>query len=86
MLIATWRKQYCAFVDYKCAARCGTFRDRGRSTAWRDVEAVQSEIPRYSDEAIAGTIQYCKYVFEQYGCFPMNGGPFRTLLAYQAHG
>jgi hypothetical protein len=84
--IATWKKQYCAFVDYKCAAGCGTFRDGGRSTAWRDVEAVQSEIPRYSDEAIAATIQYYKYVFEQYGCFPMNGEPFRTLLAYQAHG
>lgn len=46
---------------------------------------MQSEIPRYSDEAIAATIQYCKYVFEQYGRFPVNGGPFRTLLAYQAH-
>jgi hypothetical protein len=74
-----------AFVDYKYAAACGTFRDGGMSTAWRDGAAVQSEIPPYSDEAIAATIQYCKYVYEQYGRFPVNGGPFRTLLAYQAH-
>jgi hypothetical protein len=47
---------------------------------------VQSEIPRYSDEAIAATIQYCKYVFEQYGLLSDQRGPFRTLLAYQAHG
>jgi hypothetical protein len=39
----------------------------------------------YSDEAIAATIHYCKYVFEEYGRLPVNGGPFRTLLAYQAH-
>jgi hypothetical protein len=74
-----------AFVNYKYAAGGGTFRDGGGSTAWRNGEAVQSEIPRYSDEAIAATIQYCQYVFERYGRFPVNGGPFRTLLAYQAH-
>jgi hypothetical protein len=74
-----------AFVDYKYAPGRGTFRDGGNSTAWCDGKRVQSEIPRYSDEAIAATVQYCKYVYEQYGRFPMNGGPFRTLLAYQAH-
>jgi hypothetical protein len=39
----------------------------------------------YSDEAIAATIAYCKYIHDRYGRFPINGGPFRTLLAYQAH-
>jgi hypothetical protein len=74
-----------AFVDYKYAPGRGTFRDGGLSTGWREGAAVQSEIPRYSDEAIAATIEYCKYVYERYGRFPLNGGPFRTLLAYQAH-
>jgi hypothetical protein len=27
-------------------------------------------------------IAYCKYVHERYGRFPVDGGPFRTLLAY----
>lgn len=49
------------------------------------VTLVRSGIPRYSDEAITATIAYCKYVHERYGRFPVNGGPFRTLLAYQAH-
>jgi hypothetical protein len=79
------RSRVLAFVNYKFAAGGGTFRDGGGSTAWRNGEAVQSEIPRYSDEAIAATIQYCNYVYGQYGRFPVNGGPFRTLLAYQAH-
>jgi hypothetical protein len=74
-----------AFVDYKYGEGHGTLRDGGMITAWRDGEAVQSEIPRYSDEAIAATIAYCNYVHERYGRFPVNGGPFRTLLAYQAH-
>jgi hypothetical protein len=74
-----------AFVDYKYAAGCGTLRDGGDSTAWREGKAVQSEIPRYSDEAIAATIEHCKYIFERYGRFPASSEPFRTLLAYQAH-
>jgi len=74
-----------AFVDYKYDPDQGTFRDGGAATAWRDAETIQSGIPRYSDEAIAATIAYCKYVHERYGRFPVNGGPFRTLLAYQAH-
>ena len=74
-----------SFVDYKYAPGHGTFRDGGAATAWRDGKTVQSGIPRYSDEAIAATIAYCKYIHERYGRFPINGGPFRTLLAYQAH-
>jgi hypothetical protein len=74
-----------AFVDYKYAEGPGTFRDGGEVTGWRDGAAVQSGIPRYSDKAIAATIAYCDYVFRRYGRFPANSGPFRTVLAYQAH-
>ena len=74
-----------AFVDYKYAQGKGTFRDGGATTAWRDGARVQAGIPTYSDEAIAATIAYCEYVYERYGRFPANSGPFRTVLAHQAH-
>jgi hypothetical protein len=74
-----------AFVDYKYAEERGTFRDGGAVTGWRDGATVQSGIPRYSDRAIAATIAYCDYVFRRYGRFPANSGPFRSILAYQAH-
>ena len=28
---------------------------------------------------------YCEYVYERYGRFPANSGPFRTVLAHQVH-
>lgn len=74
-----------AFVDYKYAEGRGTFRDGGTATAWRDGSMVQAGIPRYSDQAIAATIAYCEYIYQRYGRFPANSGPFRTVLAYQAH-
>ena len=74
-----------AFVEYKFAEGEGTFRDGGKSTAWKDGAAVQANIPRYSDEAISATIAYCEYIYDRYGRFPANSGPFRTVLAYQAH-
>jgi hypothetical protein len=74
-----------AFVDYKYEQGKGTFRDGGSATGWRDGTRVQHGIPRYPDEAIAATIAYCEYVYERYGRFPTNGGPFRTVLAHQAH-
>jgi hypothetical protein len=46
---------------------------------------VLAGIPRYSDKAIAATIAYCEYVYQRYGRFPAASGPFRTVLAYQAH-
>ncbi len=52
---------------------------------WRDGAGVQAGIPPYSDRAVAATIAYCEYVHERYGRFPANSGPFRTVLAYQAH-
>jgi hypothetical protein len=74
-----------AYVDYKYAQGRGTFRDGGAATAWRDGAAVQAGIPRYSDQTIAATIAYCEYVYRRYGRFPASTGPFRTILAYQAH-
>lgn len=74
-----------AFVEFKFAYQKGTLRDGGDSTAWKDGATVQSHIPRYSDQAIAATIAFCNYVFNRYGRFPATTGPFRSLLAYQAH-
>lgn len=81
----TMEEAVLAFVDYKYAEGQGTFRDGGAATAWRDGAAVQREIPRYSDRAIAATIAYCDYLYQRYGRFPATTGPFRTVLAYQAH-
>lgn len=74
-----------AFVDMKFAPGKGAFRDGGQGTAWRDAQTVQAAIPEYSDAAIQATIDYCEYVYGRYGRFPAACGPFRTVLAYQAH-
>lgn len=79
------REAVLAFVDYKYGEGRGTLRDGGATTAWQDGAAVQAGIPGYSDQAIEATIAYCDYVYRRYGRFPANSGPFRTLLAYQAH-
>lgn len=81
----TMEEAVLAFVDYKYAQGKGTFRDGGAATGWRDGAAVQAGIPKYSDQTIAATIAYCEYVYKRYGRFPANSGPFRTVLAYQAH-
>jgi hypothetical protein len=74
-----------AFVDSKFAQGTGSFRDGGAATAWKDPETVQAKIPQYSPAAIDATIAYCEYVHKRYGRFPSACGPFRTVLAYQAH-
>ena len=74
-----------AFVDRKYAQGTGAFRDGGDASCWQDGAGVQAGIPPYSDRAIAATIAYCDYVYERYGRFPANSGPFRTVLAHQAH-
>lgn len=74
-----------SFLDYKYAVGKGTFRDGGAATGWRNGADVQSGIPRYSETAVAATIAACKYLFERYGRFPVSSGPFRTVLAFQAH-
>jgi len=74
-----------AFIEHKYAQNSGTFRDGGQATAWKDGAAVQSGIPPYSDEAVAATIAYCEYLYNRYCRLPSMCGPFRTVLAYQAH-
>lgn len=81
----TMEEAVLAFVDYKYAQGRGTFRDGGATTGWRDGAAVQAEIPPYSDKAVAATIAYCEYVYRRYGRFPAKCGPFRSILAHQAH-
>src|SRR6185295_1071911 len=81
----TMREAVLAFVDYKYAAGSGTMRDGGAATGWRDGAAVQAGIPRYSDQTVEAAIAYCEYVYQRYGRFPALCGPFRTILAYQAH-
>lgn len=81
----TMRDAVLAFVDYKYAAGTGTMRDGGAATGWRDGARIQSAIPRYPDHTIEATIAYCQYVYSRYGRFPAMCGPFRTILAYQAH-
>lgn len=72
-----------AFVDYKWGTQ-GTLKDN-TATGWQDAPSVQTAIPRPDDKAIAATIAYCDYVYKRYGRFPPGSGPFRTVLAYQAH-
>jgi hypothetical protein len=74
-----------SFLDTKFAPGTGSFRDGGAATSWRDAARVQAGIPDYSNTAIEATISYCEYVYGRYGRFPAACGPFRTLLAYQAH-
>jgi hypothetical protein len=74
-----------AFVDYKYAQGRGTLRDGGAATNWQDGATVQAGIPRYSDKAIATTIACCEYLYSRYDRIPATNGPFRTLMAYQAH-
>jgi hypothetical protein len=81
----TMRDAVLAVVDSKFAPSVGSMRDDGSTTAWLDAKAVQSRIPNYPDETIQATIDYCEYVYSRYGRFPAACGPFRTVLAYQAH-
>ena len=81
----TMEEAVLAFADRKYAQGTGAFRDGGDASSWQDGAGVQAGIPPYSDRAIAATIAYCNYVYERYGRFPANSGPFRTVLAHQAH-
>ena len=81
----TMRDAVLALVEQKYAAGKGAFRDGGGLTGWRDGAAVQAGIPKYPDHAIEATIACCEYIYHRYGRFPPYNGPFRSLLAYQAH-
>jgi hypothetical protein len=73
-----------AFVDHKFAAGTGIFRDPNGSR-WLDPPAVQAAIPEYTEANIEAVTGYCEYVVKHYGQFPATYGPFRTLMAFQAH-
>lgn len=80
----TMEEAVVAFIEYKFAPRTGTLRNPA-VTSWQEPTTIQATIPRPSDKAIAATIAYCNYAYTRYGRFPPNAGPFRTVLAYQAH-
>jgi hypothetical protein len=82
---STMEEAVLAFVEYKYAEGQGTLRDGGAASNWQDGAMVQAGIPRYSDQAIAATIACCEYIYSRYGRIPATNGPFRTLMAYQAH-
>jgi hypothetical protein len=82
---ASMKDAVLALVDAKFAPGQGSFRDGGKATAWRDGARVQEAVPAYSSTAIDATVAYCEYVYSRYGRFPAACGPFRTVLAYQAH-
>ncbi|MBI5949870.1 MAG: hypothetical protein HY875_17170 [Chloroflexi bacterium] len=73
-----------AYVDWKYGPH-GTLKDIGGRSAFKDPAGVAAGIPRCSEKALAATIAYCTYVYERFGRFPATNGPFRTVLAYQAH-
>lgn len=74
-----------ALVDWKFSRDHGVFRATSGLSAWRDPRQVQAGIPEYSDRAVAATVAYCEYIYRRYGRFPGAFGPFRTVLAHQAH-
>lgn len=79
------REAVYAFLEFKFADGTGSLRDGGKTTAWRDGAAVQNKIPHYSAQTVQATIAYCDYIYQRYGRFPAASGPFRTLIAFQAH-
>jgi hypothetical protein len=74
-----------AFLDTKFRQGTGIFRDGGGATAWQDAASVQKDIPNYTDKTIAATIACCDYLYKRYGRMPPAFGPFRSVLAFQAH-
>jgi hypothetical protein len=81
----TMEEAVLAYIEYKYAEGQGTLRDGGAATSWQDGATVQAGIPSYSDRTIAATIACCEYVYSRYGRIPGTNGPFRNLMAYQAH-
>ena len=54
--------------------------------AWRDPAAVQAGIPRvHARRTSRPSSPIASDVMDRYGQFPANYGPFRTLMAFQAH-
>ena len=73
-----------SFVERKMGKH-GTLRTPTSQSPWRKPQHVLNSIPDYTEEAVAATVDYCTYIHETYGRFPALAGPFRTVIAYQAH-
>src|SRR5262249_40867469 len=62
----------------------GIFRGATRGGGWaRPAEVVQF-VPPVSEPTIQATINYCEYLWNRYGRFPVYMPPYRTVLGYQA--
>jgi hypothetical protein len=72
------------FVERKFGPQ-GVFRGGARGSGWQEPYEKTAGIPAPTQAAIETTIAYCEYVHGRYGRFPANSGPFRTVLAHQAH-
>ncbi len=74
-----------AFVADKFEPGRGFFRNAALAGAWQNPAEIQASIPPYSEANIEAVIAYCEYVMKEYGQFPANYGPIRSLMAFQAH-
>lgn len=74
-----------AFIDFKFKEGSGVYRDPNLPTAFADGAEVLQHAAEHSDQAIAATVACCEYLYKRYGRFPPTSGPFRSILAYQAH-
>jgi hypothetical protein len=72
-----------AFLDRKFGE--GGLYTEARSSSWQDAAGVQAGVPKHSQANIDAVVAYCEYVYREYGRFPGNFGPLRSLMAYQTH-
>jgi hypothetical protein len=72
-----------AAVDLKFGVQ-GIFRGGSQGSAWAKHGEVTAQVPPISDAAIAATTDYCEYVWNRYGRFPVYMPPYRTVLGFQA--
>ena len=74
-----------AYVAFKYSKKDGAFRDGSNYNAWKSSKKIQEGIPDYSEETKDAVVSYLEYIFGRYGRIPANSGPFKTILAQQAH-
>ncbi len=71
-----------AFLRYRFGEH-GTMRDQ--IGPWKDNAAIKSAITPPDVDVIQATIAACSYIYDTYGKFPAQTGPFATIACYQAH-
>jgi hypothetical protein len=74
-----------AFLTAKFGEHQGLRCSDPARSLWADPGRVVAAIPTHSPDAINAPQCFAEYVYQRYGRFPASTGPFRTLLAYQAH-